>query len=279
MERKEFIIEKAEKLSVFALNNCEGLFYSAFMKVLRKKDVKVNGKRVEKDVSLQTGDRVEIYYNKVTLEKYKTIFKDENILVIDKKSGYTSEEIFADLEKEFGEVYFIHRLDRNTSGIMLFAFNKKSEESLLYGFKQRTFTKKYLAETYGKLEKKEDILTAYLKKDEEKSLVYIKDQAEKGYTEIKTGYKVIEEKENSDITEITLFTGKTHQIRAQMAHIGHFVVGDGKYGDNAYNKKNKIKTQRLCAYKITLSFDKEDYLYYLNGKTFSCGCDFYTFGR
>ena len=121
---------------------------------------------------------------------------------------------------------------------------------------------------YGILDKKQDTLIAYLFKDKKKSLVYISDSPKKGYLKIITSYKVIEEKENLSILDINLETGRTHQIRAQFAHIGHPIIGDGKYGNNEINKKFNKKYQMLCSYKITFNFKSDSgILNYLNNKS------------
>ncbi len=277
MEKKTFTSTKNTRLSTHALELCEGLSYPIFMKSLRKKDVKVNGKRVSVDVILNVGDVVDVFYQERAKGRFDVIYQDQNVLVVDKKVGVTSEEVFLEVTNQFGEAYFIHRLDRNTTGLMVFALNKISETELLNGFKERTFIKKYIAEVYGVMDKKQDILTAYLKKNKEDSLVYISDSHGRDFVEIKTGYKVLKTTDKTSVLEVDLYTGKTHQIRAHLAHIGHFIIGDGKYGDNRINRGFKEKNQRLCAYKLTLKFNQSERLYYLNGKTFSTVCPFYSF--
>lgn len=267
-----FTAKKNDKLVKCVLENVKGVSFSAVMKLLRNKDVKVNGTRVNKDLKINTGDTVEIFYSPKIEEPISVIYSDENVLIVDKKSGYTSEEIFEFLSKK-EQVYFIHRLDRNTSGVMVFAKNETAEKELISGFKNRSFIKIYAASVFKKMEKKEDVLTAYLIKDAEKSTVKIYDKKVNGATEIKTGYKVISYDNKSNISrlQVRLYTGKTHQIRAHLAFIGHPIVGDGKYGDNKMNKAVKVKSQILNAYSITFNFDKENVLYYLDGKTFYSG--------
>lgn len=263
-----FTADKNRKLTKLALYHLPDLSYSTLMRLLRDKDVKVNGKRVNADVTLNVGDVVQIYYSPTPTTRYIEIYRDENIIVIDKKSGWTSEEVFADLCTMHGEVYFIHRLDRNTSGLMIFALNAEAEKELLAGFKKRTFTKTYRAQVYGVPVVKSACLTAYLKKNSDTSTVRIYDAPVAGAVQIKTGYKLLSSNEDTSELEITLWTGKTHQIRAHLAHIGHFVVGDGKYGNNAFNKSKKAKSQRLLAYSLTLCFSADSPLSYLDGKTF-----------
>ena len=123
-----------------------------------------------------------------------------------------------------------HRLDRNTSGLVVFAKSKEALDVLLDKFKNMEIEKHYKCTVYGILNCKEQTLEAYLFKDSKKSMVYVSDEPKKGYQKIITSYKVISENknENTSILDVTLHTGRTHQIRAHLAHIGHPIIGDRK---------------------------------------------------
>lgn len=229
---------------------------------LRKRDVKVNGIRVSENVRLRAGDEVVIYS---IVRKYapKIIYSDDNVVIADKKAGIESEELAAILDATA-----VHRLDRNTEGLNVFAKNKAAEIELLAAFRERTAEKLYLAEVFGHLAELSRTMTGYLLKDSEKALVRISDKMIPGSVKIITKYRVLRQLADTDIVEIELLTGKTHQIRAHFAHIGHPVAGDGKYGMNTQNKAAGYSRQRLLAYKITFYFKEDSVLNYLSGRTF-----------
>ena len=265
---KSFIADKNRKLSKLALLKIDDLSYTAFMRALRKKDVKVNGVRVSTDVVLSIGDKVEIYYVEAKLNAFERVYSDDNVVVIDKKSGFTSEKVYELIQGEYPNARFIHRLDRNTDGLMIFALNDQTEKELLNGFKTRTFDKIYTTIVVGQVKKQSDRLIAYLKKDKENAVVRIYDNHVKGSVEIKTEYKVIKREQGLTVLEVRLHTGKTHQIRAHLAHVGYPILGDGKYGDFSANQKYSANSQKLTASRLTLRFKEGETLYYLNEKTF-----------
>ena len=244
--------------------------YSLANKLIRKKDVKVNGVRVKEDLKTLSGDKIEVYYDGEDKRADTVLYQDENVLVVYKPSGITSEDFYALLCKKYSGVGFIHRLDQNTDGVMIFSLNAASEKELLYGFKHRTFDKYYLAEVIGTPKKASDELVAYLVKDAEKSEVRVFDSPVKGSEKIITSYTVLKSSGETSLLEVKLITGKTHQIRAHLAHVGNFIIGDGKYGYESINRKFKAKKQRLTAYKLILKFENASPLYYLNEKEFTC---------
>lgn len=268
MVLKKLKCEKSQKLSKLISDEL-GLGFNVIQKIIRNKDVKVDGKRVSKDIDVSIGALVEIFYND---KPVKIVFENEDLLVAFKPRNIetVSEESNDDLLNKLmtglsKELFAVHRLDRNTEGLVVFAKNKKAKDCLDEAIKNRKLEKFYLAKVVGVLKNKQEKLVAYLKKDEKKSQVFVSDNIQSGYEKIKTNYKVLSETSDFSILEVELVTGKTHQIRAHMAHFGHPILGDEKYGNSDVNKLYKKKFQCLCAYKLIFHFDEKDYLFYMNG--------------
>ena len=273
MHVEEFSVLKSQKVSDAILSSYPGLGYGIVKKILRQKDVKVNGKRVSQDIVLNINDKVLFYIDKMPESKLEVLYEDENICVVFKPRKIETVTETNDLDllskvKSYlhDECYAVHRLDRNTEGLVVFAKNIKAKNSLDFAFKNRTLEKFYLALIYGKLEKSEDKMIAYLKKFSDKSYVDVSNERKAGYEKIQTNYKLVDEFGDASLVEVELVTGKTHQIRAHFAHIGHFVIGDEKYGDSKINKIYKKRYQCLCAYKLIFHFGSNDFLSYLDGK-------------
>lgn len=268
---------KPKKLAKYLTEEFDVLSYSAIMKLLRKKDVKINGKRVHENVELLDGDIIEIFISEEQLNRKQEVdivYEDENIIIINKKAGI---EIENENQKNLTNMVSCainkpvrpcHRLDRNTTGLIIFAKTDQAYDCLFKAFKNRTIKKFYKAKVFGK-PKKQETLIAYLKKDEQKAQVYISSDKKQGYTQIETRYKLLEKNDDIATLEVELVTGKTHQIRAHLAHVGLPIVGDSKYGNNSKNRDVGKKRQELVAYKIVFNFEKESPMAYLNNKVIS----------
>ena len=274
---KEFIVKKADTLRNFTDNTYpQGSF--CLDRLLKKRDVRVNGEKVGTNVSLAAGDRVTYYTTPAQEAKkaFDVIYADENVLVVDKDSGVNSEAVYAVLCEQTPDCRFIHRLDRNTQGLMIFAKTAAAEEELRAAFRERKVRKVYHAVCTGRFPADAAVLTAYLKKDVAGSLVSVSD-APVG-EKIVTEYRILRRAGELTFVEVILHTGKTHQIRAHLAHIGCPVLGDGKYGDKRANARYARTRQCLLAKGLTVRTD--GLLSYLGDRTFlsprdlfSCFCE------
>lgn len=241
MFKKEILVDKAKKLLETLSDN--GFSYSLANKILRNKDVRVNGKVCKENVKLDVGDKITVFY-KEEIKKFDVVFESENVLIINKYANFSVD----DVEKETGAI-LVHRLDRNTEGLMILAKTLDAKQKLESAFKNHKVRKFYLCEVVG-LFQTDLLFTAYLVKDAEKSFVKIYDKMVKGAVKIETHIKTLKAGRESSVLSVEIISGKTHQIRAHLAHLGHAIIGDGKYGRREDYQKFKEKHQKLFAYSL-----------------------------
>lgn len=304
---KEFIIAKndaGQRFDKFITKTVPLLPQSLLYKYLRTKRIKLNGKKAEISTRLKEGDKVEMYVNDEFFaekeEKYSflsagkeldIIYEDENIIILNKKVGllshpdegeyndtlitrvqrylYEKGEYDPKNEASFAPA-LANRIDRNTGGIVLGAKNAETLRILNEKIKLREIEKRYLCITVGRLPKKKDVIEGFMVKDEKKNTVKVYNKPVPGGKSMKTGYEVIEAKGELSLVEVQLFTGRTHQIRAHLSSIGCPLLGDGKYGTNAVNKKyGGYKKQCLYSYKTGFTFKTDaGILNYLKNRFF-----------
>ena len=306
---REFSINKndaGQRMDKFLTKAVPALPKNLMYKYIRLKRIKLNGKRCEISTKLSEGDSVQLYINDEFFPEKRDeahrflnapkdieiVYEDENILLCDKPCGlvvhedesgeadtlidrvlhylYDKGEYDPDTENSFTPA-LCNRIDRNTSGIVICAKNAESLRVLNQKVKDRELEKLYLCVTVGIPNKKSAELKAFHRRDEKTKVVCVEDKSFPGSKTMITRYKVLAENKQSDLAllEVDLVTGRTHQIRAHLAHIGYPLLGDGKYGSNKINRALGVKTQALCSYKLTFRFVTESgCLEYLDGKSF-----------
>ena len=302
---KEFIInqnDSGQRVDKFLQKAVKRLPQSLMYKYLRTKRIKLNGKKCEISTKLQLGDKMELYINDEFFDEsienefmaapanLNIVYEDENILLIDKKNGIVVHEYdeqtvdtlinrvkhylfdkgeYNPIEESSFAPSLCNRLDRNTGGIVIAAKNAESLRILNQKIKDRELEKRYLCVTVCPPPKDWDTATAYLEKDEVKNQVFVSDKKTPKNKTIITKYKVLAKKGGLALLDVDLITGRTHQIRAHLAHLGCPILGDGKYGLNAINKEYNVKTQALYSYKLTFKFTSDSgILSYLDSKSF-----------
>ncbi len=301
---KEIMIrtnDAGQRLDKFLTKAFPNLPQAMMYKSIRKKDIKLNGKRCEISTRLQEGDRLTMYLKDEFFQtapkeydflkaplKLEIIYEDENLLLLDKKPGlivhpdetyhfdsliarvqhylYQKGEYNPEAENAFAPA-LINRIDRNTGGIVMAAKNAETLRIMNQKVKDRELQKRYLCIVYGHMEQPEALLTGYLEKNEAQNRVYISQKPSPGAKSIRTRYRVLEEKSKFSLLEVELLTGRTHQIRAHLASVGHPLAGDGKYGTNAVNRETGFRFQALYSYKLKFTFTTPaGILEYLNGR-------------
>ena len=304
---RELVIGKndsGQRLDKFITKTLD-LPMSLLYKSIRLKKIKVNRKRAENNTILHEGDTIQCFLAEEFFEKkadehsfesinvhLDIIYEDENIMLLNKRPGvsvhedengstntlithiqaylYQKGEYRPEDEQSFAPA-LCNRIDRNTGGIVIAAKNAEALRVMNEKIKYREIDKFYLAAVHGVPKPESATIKGYLLKDDKKNIVRVYEKnPPRGAKEIITKYKVVAKKSDSALIEVELLTGRTHQIRAHMAHIGHPLIGDGKYGVNKNDKAKGYKYQALYSYKLRFSFDTSNptVLDYLNGKEF-----------
>ena len=277
---------------------------SLLQKYIRLKRIKVNGKGAKRDARLQTGDLLQLYINdeffekpreensylKVGTPKLNIVYEDENILLADKKPGvlchsagvWDYNTLIAHIQAYLAQKgewrpreenafapALCNRIDRNTGGIVIAAKNAEALRILNDKIRDREIEKYYLCAVQGRPKPPEGRLENYLFKDAQKNQVFVKAKPEPGAKTAVTEYKLLRSKGPLSLVECRLLTGRTHQIRVQMAHAGWPLLGDGKYGRERFNKDYDEKGQALYSYKLRFDFPTDaGILNYLRGREF-----------
>ena len=305
---KEIIVKRndaGQRLDRFVGKAVPLLPEALLQKYIRIKRIKVNGKGSKRDLRLSEGDVLSLYINdeffdkpaeqnsylKVGTPRLTVVYEDDNILLADKKPGVLCHSAGAwDYNTLIANIqaYLYHkgqwrpreenafapalcnRIDRNTGGIVIAAKNAEALRILNEKIKDREIEKYYLCAVMGKPRPASGRLENYIFKDAVKNQVYIKTAPEPGARTAVTEYRVLESKNGLSLVECRLLTGRTHQIRAQMAHAGWPLLGDGKYGRERENREFGEKGQALYSYKLRFEFPTDaGILNYLRGREFT----------
>ena len=304
---KEFTIGKndgGQRLDRFVSKAVPLLSASLIQKYIRIKRIKVCGKGAAKDYKLSIGETVQMYINdeffdtpreenaylRISNPQLEIIYEDENLLLYNKPSGLlchsddsgTFDTAVARIQaylyqngtwKPRDEISFTpalcNRIDRNTSGIVIAAKNAQAMRIINEKIKNHAIDKYYLTIVHGRPTPENARLEGFIFKDATKNRVYVSKESRPGSKTAIMEYKTITSTGSLSLLKCRLITGRTHQIRAQLADIGHSLLGDGKYGSERLNKPYGEAKQLLCSYKLTFSGDTDSgILSYLNNRSF-----------
>ena len=277
---------------------------SLLQKYVRLKRIKCNGKAVKRDYRLNTGDVLTLYINDEFFEKpqennawlkvgkptLSIVYEDENLLLVDKKPGmlchsdgsWDYHTLISNIQAYLAQKgewkpkeensftpALCNRIDRNTGGIVIAAKNAETLRIINQKIKDREIEKYYLCAVIGRPHPQSGLLENELFKDAVKNIVYVKNRPEPGSRTAKTEYRVLETKNGLSLLECRLLTGRTHQIRVQMAHASWPLLGDGKYGREAINRRYHEHGQALYSWRLIFEFPTAaEHLEYLRGREF-----------
>ena len=305
---KEYHITKndsGQRLNKFLEKAVPRLPGGLMHKYIRLKRIKVNGKRTEPAYRLCEGDLLQLYINdtffespslqeaweKISVPDLHVLYEDDNILLADKRPGMVvhadergdENTLIANIQaylRQSGQwdpadaasftPALCNRIDRNTGGIVIAAKTAEALRIMNDKIKNHELSKRYLCVVHGVPQPPKAKLTHYLRRDEQRKQVEVFSHPAPGAKTAQLIYRVLTSRNGLSLVECTLLTGRTHQIRAQMAAVGHPLLGDGKYGTNAKNKPYGETSQLLYSYKLTFDFQSDSgVLAPLNGKTFT----------
>ena len=305
---REFTIGKndaGQRLDRFVARNLPLLPPALLQKYIRLKRIKVNGKGSKRDVRLCVGDILQLYINDEFFDKpteenlflsvfrpqLNLVYEDENLLLVDKRPGmvvhadetekvntlinhiqaylYQKKEWNPKWENAFAPA-LCNRIDRNTGGIVIAAKNAETLRIINEKIKNHELEKSYLCVTVGRPRPAEGRVEGFLRKDEAKKEVTFCDHPIPGGKTAVTLYRTLESRGELSLVECRLLTGRTHQIRVSMAHLGCPLLGDGKYGRGEVNRRYGETRQALYSYKLSFSLPTDaGILNYLRGRTFT----------
>ena len=304
---KEFTIGKndaGQRLDRFAAKAAPLLPASLLQKYIRRRDVKINGRPAKGDARLSEGDIVRLYipdeffdrpteknaWRAVANPKLDIVYEDENILLCNKRPGmlchsageWTWDTLIAHIqaylrargewdpaaENSFAPA-LCNRIDRNTGGIVIAAKTAEALRVMDEKVRAREIEKTYLCAVSGTPRPASGRLEGYIFKDAKKNQVYVYDTPHVGAKTAATEYRVLCSEGGLSLVECRLITGRTHQIRAQFAHAGWPLLGDGKYGSERFNRRFEEKGQALCSWRLRFAIQTPaGALEYLNGQEF-----------
>ncbi len=271
------------RLDRYILRQFPALTPGMLHKALRENKLKLNGQKLPLDTAVQNGDVVRLYLREEQLCPAAVfVYEDDAVIVADKPPGIAVEgagdtllaRVCRTLAREnrldpAALPVLCHRLDTGTGGLVLLARTPAAADFLTAAIKDRAIGKHYLCVTVGHPQPAAATLRGFLRKNAETATVRVLDRAAPGAKEIITGYETLAVSGALALLNVDLVTGRTHQIRAHLASIGCPVLGDGKYGDNAANRRYHFRYQALCAWELVMPQHIDDPAFaYLAGRVF-----------